>query len=84
MKRYRILIPAILSLLALPALVLAEASTPDDLVRPRFPVDATGWSGSMVIVILAMFLMAAVVGPVVRAEMKEEPAPDHDDHGHGH
>jgi hypothetical protein len=49
----------------------------------------THWSGGLVIGIVAMFIAAAVIGPIYRASMPEEPpvadAHGHDDdHGHGH
>jgi hypothetical protein len=41
--------------------------------------------GSVIILILGMFLAAAIVGPVVRYHEPEAPPEpsDHDDHGHG-
>src|SRR4051812_42604712 len=58
--------------------------------RPMLPLDPSAWAGSMLIIILAMFLMAAVVGPIVRSEVPQE-APDSHSHGddehadaHGH
>jgi hypothetical protein len=53
--------------------------------HPRISDDTT-WAGAMVIVIIGMFVAAAAVGVVVRANMPDEPPqPDahHDDHGHG-
>ena len=52
--------------------------------RPVAPTDAAAWAGAMVIIIVAMFLMAAVIGPMVRMEIPAEPAPDDHGHGHGH
>ena len=62
-------------------------ATPDDATAARQPVppDASPMPGSVIILILGMFLSAAIVGPVVRYHTPEappEPA-DHDDHGHG-
>lgn len=43
------------------------------------------WTSSMVIVVVAMFVAAMVIGPIYRASLPEEaPAPDaHADHSHG-
>lgn len=43
------------------------------------------WTSSMVIVVVAMFVAAMVIGPIYRASLPEEPPqPDaHDDHSHG-
>src|SRR5262249_46957483 len=51
--------------------------------HPVLPEHAT-WAGSMVIVILEMFLCAAVIGVVVRLNTPEQPPEptSHDDHGH--
>ena len=61
------------------------------------PPDQPYWAGPMLIIILGMFLAAAVVGPIIRSEMPDEvPVPHghdevvgHEDHGehepgHGH
>jgi hypothetical protein len=63
--------------------------------RPVVPTDAAAWAGAMLIIIIAMFLMAAVIGPMVRMEMaanhqtedpaaEDEPHPSHHGHSHGH
>jgi len=57
--------------------------------RPVVPTDAAAWAGTMLIIIVAMFLMAAVIGPMVRMEIPvesdEDAHGDHGDaHGHGH
>src|SRR5690349_9665948 len=63
-------------------------ATPHDATasaRQPVPPDASPMPGSVMILILGMFLSAAIVGPVVRYHTPEappEPA-DHDDHGHG-
>ena len=51
--------------------------------RPVLP-DPSPMPGSVIILILGMFLAAAIVGPVVRYHTPEEaPEPSaHDDHGH--
>jgi len=57
-----------------------------DLPHPQLSHDTT-WAGAMVIVVLGMFVAAAAVGVVVRANMPDEPPmadAHHDDHGHGH
>ena len=67
------------SLAAAPAHGNAEAT---DEARPVLPTDPSAWAGTMLIIIVAMFLMAAVIGPMVRMEI---PIETHDDaHGHGH
>jgi hypothetical protein len=68
----------------------ASAAHADDPVpHPVLPAPAR-WPGTMAIVILSMFAAAAVVGPIVRANMPEEvpPAHSHDEppgasHHHG-
>ena len=53
-----------------------------DAPAPAFSND-TKWAGAVVIGIAAMFIAAAVIGPVYRASMPEEPpVAHHDDHGH--
>jgi hypothetical protein len=62
----------------------AEAA--DTQPHPALPSD-TWWTPIMLVIIAAMFLAAAVIGPIVRTLMPEElPQPHgHDDHaGHGH
>jgi len=54
---------------ALPASAMPVLSSPD------------AWAGAMTIVILAMFAMAAVIGPVATANMGQE-VPDSAGHGH--
>ncbi len=85
------------------ATVGADASTPTvvEIHRPTVqpgPVlsSDSGWAGAMVIVIISMFAMAAVIGPVVRANLPtelpviashtEDPhlSQETHDHGHGH
>jgi hypothetical protein len=62
----------------------------DAAPHPMLPDPSETWPGTTVIIIGAMFLAAAVVGPVVRANMPEEipPAHSHDEppgasHHHG-
>ena len=40
--------------------------------HPTPPEPGILWPGSMMVAVIAMFLMAAMIGPVVRAEMPEE------------
>ena len=61
----------------------------DDFPHPTISDDGH-WAGAMTTIILFLFLAAAVVGPVVRANMPEEvpPAHSHDEppgasHHHG-
>ena len=68
----------------------SAAQAPDPAPHPVLPDRSDHWPGTVVIVILAMFLAAAVVGPIVRANMPEEvpPAHSHDEppgasHHHG-
>ncbi|MBC8109309.1 MAG: hypothetical protein H7Z14_22185 [Anaerolineae bacterium] len=59
-----------------------SAPAGEEEARPVLPTDPSAWAGTMLIIIVAMFLMAAVIGPMVRMEI---PAELHDDaHGHGH
>jgi len=47
--------------------------------HPAIPAEST-WAGPVVIGILAMFLAAAVIGPIVRANMPEDvPLESHDE-----
>jgi hypothetical protein len=66
----------------------------DTQPHPALPGD-TWWTPIMLVIIAAMFLAAAVIGPIVRILTPEEiPQPHghddhasghgHDDHGHGH
>ena len=66
------------------------AHADDPAPHPRLPDPSERWPGTVVIVILSMFLAAAIVGPIVRANMPEEvpPAHSHDEppgtsHHHG-
>jgi hypothetical protein len=66
------------------------AHAADPAPHPALPDPSERWPGTVVIVILSMFLAAAVVGPIVRANMPEEvpPAHTHDEppgasHHHG-
>jgi hypothetical protein len=69
----------------------AAGGHPDDAApHPALADGSDRWPGAVVIVILSMFLAAAVVGPIVRANMPEEvpPAHSHDEppgasHHHG-
>jgi len=45
--------------------------------HPTPPEPGILWPGSMMVAVVAMFLMAAFIGPVVRAEMPEEVPPAH-------
>lgn len=59
-----------------PAAHAAQEATED---RPTLSLDPK-WAGIVVIVIIAMFVLAWMIGPIVRSEMPEEvPVP----HGHG-
>jgi hypothetical protein len=66
------------------------AHAQDPVPHPALPDPSDRWAGTVVIVILSMFLAAAVVGPIVRANTPEEvpPAHSHDEppgasHHHG-
>jgi hypothetical protein len=57
-----------------------SAPTSAGAARPRLPEDPGRWVGPMLIIIIGMFVAAAVIGPIVRAEAPDEvPVP----HGHG-
>src|SRR4051812_10195368 len=47
--------------------------------HPTLPPFYASWAGAMLIVVAGMFLAAAVIGPVIRAEMPEE-VPDAHSH----
>ena len=49
------------------------------------PPSGIRWPGVMVMIVLGMFLAAIVIGPIVRANLPEEPAADAhgNDHAHG-
>jgi len=64
-------------------------SAANDDARPVLPTDPSAWVGTMLIIVVAMFVCAAIVGPVVRAEMAHQTShipdePAGGDHGHGH
>jgi hypothetical protein len=61
----------------------AEPGAAHHDAQPVLPA-SSALGGSMLILILGLFLAAVIVGPVVRYHAPEEP-PDvsHDDHGHG-
>jgi hypothetical protein len=53
--------------------------------HPDVP-EPSAWPGVTLLVIAGMFFAAAVIGPIVRANMEEELPPTHshdEDHGHG-
>lgn len=60
--------------------------TTETAAGPQVSEDAS-WAGVMLLVIMGLFLSAAVIGPVVRLLSPEpEPVPDmhgHDAHDHG-
>lgn len=62
----------------------ATAHDSADARQPTLP-EPSALPGSVIILILGMFLAAAIVGPVVRYHEPEAPPEpsDHDDHGHG-
>jgi hypothetical protein len=55
----------------------AATHADDPAPHPLLPEPSERWPGTVVIVILSMFLAAAVVGPIVRANMPEEVPPAH-------
>jgi hypothetical protein len=58
----------------LPAAARAEALIAPVAPRPIFPAD-TAWAGVMLIIIAGVFVLAAVVGPIVRAIAPEHYLP---------
>lgn len=60
--------------------MIRDVKHPAVVDRPVIPADASAWAGTMLIVIGAMFLMAATVGPIVRAEMPEAGPVSHGHH----
>jgi hypothetical protein len=84
--------PAVAALLMLTSLAMGQESAPpapghaaaaheahadDPAPHPVLPDASEKWPGTVVIIILSMFLAAAVVGPIVRANMPEEVPPTH-------
>jgi hypothetical protein len=67
----------------------AAAAAPTTAVaphnQPALPSEHVRWPGAMVIIVAGMFLAAAIIGPVVRANLPDEPpTPHHEDHGADH
>jgi hypothetical protein len=67
----------------------AHVTEPENYPHPQVP-EASAWPGAMLLTVFFMFLMAAVIGPIVRADAPEEvpPAHSHDEppgasHHHG-
>ena len=58
----------------------AHAPVADLQPHPTLSQDSS-WAGGMIIIVLGMFLAAAVIGPIVRANTPEElpPAHSHDE-----
>lgn len=58
----------------------ATAPVPDTAPHPRIIADRE-WAGVMVIAIVGLFITAAIVGPIVRANLPAElpPAHSHDE-----
>lgn len=52
-----------------------------DIPHPEIARNENGWAGAVTIVILALFVAAAVIGPIVRSEM---PPPEVPDRHHSH
>lgn len=50
--------------------------------HPTLPAEGNLWTGSMLIIVAGMFLMAIAVGLLCQSENVEEPPVD--DHAHGH
>jgi hypothetical protein len=48
----------------------------DAYPHPVVPADST-WAGSVVIIVVGLFVAAAVIGPIVRANTPEEVPPAH-------
>jgi hypothetical protein len=48
------------------------------------PPGGIRWPGPMLLIVIGLFLAAAVIGPLSRLEEPEPVAPAHDDPGHGH
>jgi hypothetical protein len=55
-------------------LIIAAVELPYS--HPQIPFSPT-WAGALLIIIAGMFLAAAVIGPIVRAEAPEEVPPAH-------
>jgi hypothetical protein len=57
----------------------ANRFEPPAVPRPILPADAR-WAGVLLIVILTMFVLAAVVGPLVRAIAPDDHPPADESH----
>ena len=68
-----------------PATAQAHAPAANEAVLPPAGIR---WPAPMLMIVIALFVAAAVIGPISRLLLPEEPepvAPAHDDHGgHGH
>ena len=68
----------------------AAAAAHPSYTHPVVRSDPAPWAGATVIMIIGLFLAAAVIGPIVRYHAPEAPpepsahADDHADHDHGH
>src|SRR5436190_13804492 len=87
----RLMIP-LFTILMTSTMSLAQEAAPgnESHINPVLSQDAM-WAGQVVIVIAGLFIAAALVGPVARANAPEEPpvAHSHDEppgasHHHGH
>lgn len=54
------------------ATMLAQRAVETSDAAPPLPLTRLAWPGVVVIVILALFLTAAIVGPLIRANTRED------------
>lgn len=70
----------------------AESAHPPAVRQAVLPPAGIRWPAAMILVVLGLFLAAAIIGPIARYHMPPEEIPvstSHDgshghDHGHGH
>lgn len=73
------IVSASLTVLLMATVTLAQEHAPavaDSAAHPLISHDSS-WAGVMIIIILGMFLAAAVIGPIVRANTPDEVPPAH-------
>jgi hypothetical protein len=65
-------VPFVATLLSPATGALAQRASESSDAAPPLPLTRLTWPGIVVIIILALFLTAAIVGPLIRANTREE------------
>ena len=65
-------VPFVATLLSPAAGALAQRVSESSDAAPPLPLTRLTWPGIVVIIILALFLTAAIVGPLIRANTRED------------